>query len=226
MNSFTFNGHSTNEFGLLVTGLDTFGAPARRVEKIQVPGRSGDIIIDEGAYDNYIVRYTVAITSNFITKARSIAEWLLGTTGYQTLTDTYNSWTYRKACFYGNIDYVVTALAREGQASIEFDCKPQRYYLENTDITVNPTQTPTTMNFLHNAEPVIYMAQAGIFSLNGYTMTVTEAPIYINCQTMQSYYNGVLMNDKVTGDYPKVVKGTNNVFTNKTLVITPNYWEL
>lgn len=135
MNHFTFNGHSTGDFGLLVTGLSTYGSPARRVERVTVPGRNGDVLLDEGTFDNYIARYQIAIIDNFKVNARAIANWLLSSRGYSELTDTYNPETYRMASFYSNIDYVVTALAREGTATIEFDCKPQRYFYDNAPIT-------------------------------------------------------------------------------------------
>lgn len=226
MNSFTFNGHSTNEFGLLVTGLSTFGSPARRVEKIQVPGRNGDILLDEGTYDNYIARYEICIVDGFKANARSIANWLLSSSGYSNLTDTYNPETFRKASFYSNIDYVVTALARAGQASIEFDCKPQRYFVSNSNINVSASGSAQTISMAHNVEPIITMAQAGTVTVNGKTFTTTQAPITINCQTMQAYNGTTLMNDKMTGDFPVFVKGNNSVTTNKALTITPNYWEL
>ena len=226
MNHFTFNGHSTSEFGLLVTGLATYGSPARRVEKISVPGRNGDVLLDEGTFDNYIARYEIGIIDDFKVNAREIANWLLSSRGYSDLTDTYNPETFRKASFYSNIDYVVTALSRAGTASIEFDCKPQRYYVSNANINVSASASAQTITLAHNAEPIITMAQAGTVTVNGKTFTTSQAPITINCQTMQAYNGTTLLNDKISGEFPDFVKGANTVTTNKALVITPNYWEL
>ena len=79
---------------------------------------------------------------------------------------------------------------------------------------------------LHNAEPIITMAEAGTVTVNGKTFTTTQAPITINCQTMQAYNGTTLLNDKMSGEFPVFVKGANSITTNKALVITPNYWEL
>ena len=57
---FTFNGVSSATFGLLVSNITNFGAPARVVEKVQVPYRNGDLLLDTGTYNNYIVTYRVA----------------------------------------------------------------------------------------------------------------------------------------------------------------------
>lgn len=225
MNHFTFNGHSTADFGLLVTGLSTYGAPGRRVERVSVPGRNGDVLLDDGTYDNYIARYEIVVGNSFKANAREIANWLLGSSGYSNLTDTYNPESYRKAAFYSSIDYVVTALARYGSASIEFDCKPQRYRTTNADISV-AANASVTLNFDYNAEPIIQANATGSFTINGTTMTVTAAPVVINTQTMQCYYGSTLMNDKVEGDFPKMVKGANTVSSTMALTITPNYWEL
>ena len=40
--SFTFDGKSTREFGVYITGKDVFNAPERAVEMISIPGRDGE----------------------------------------------------------------------------------------------------------------------------------------------------------------------------------------
>ena len=48
MKSFTFNGQSSPDFGLIISGKDIYSAPAPDVSFVSVPGRDGDVLIDQG----------------------------------------------------------------------------------------------------------------------------------------------------------------------------------
>ena len=144
INHFTFNGTSTAQLGLIVSGVSIFGAGSRKVEKAGIPGRNGDLQIELGGFNNYTVRYTVSITKNFTTTAQQIREWLLEAKGYCDLTDTYHPDEIRKACFNSDIEFTTSMLYKYGQASIQFDCLPERYLTTNTPITTTATADTTT----------------------------------------------------------------------------------
>lgn len=144
INHFTFNGTSTAQLGLIVSGVSIFGAGSRKVEKAGIPGRNGDLQIELGGFNNYTVRYTVSITNNFTTTAQQIREWLLESKGYCDLTDTYHPDEIRKACFNSDIEFTTSMLYKYGQASIQFDCLPERYLTTNTPITTTATADTTT----------------------------------------------------------------------------------
>lgn len=144
LNHFTFNGHSTGELGLLVSGINIYGSPSRIVEKVTIPYRSGDLLIDTGAYTNYMLTYTVDIMDNTKATAEAISKWLLGSKGYCELTDTYNPEIYRVASYYNQLDYTLSALYRYGKATITFDCKPQKYLTANQPVTLSPTTSEAT----------------------------------------------------------------------------------
>ena len=148
INHFTFNGTSTADLGLIVSGVSIFGAGSRKVEKAGIPGRNGDLQIELGGFNNYTVRYTVSITNNFTTTAQQIREWLLESKGYCELTDTYHPDEIRKACFNSDIEFTTSMLYKYGQASIQFDCLPQRYIIRNTPVKTGPNATTSTSPFL------------------------------------------------------------------------------
>ena len=52
MNAFQFNGRSSSEFGVYISGGGTYNAPERDVEFMAMPGRSGDLLIDNGRFKN------------------------------------------------------------------------------------------------------------------------------------------------------------------------------
>lgn len=131
MNDFTFAGKSASSFGLRVTATGSVFAPAVRSTSVyNIPYRDGDLIVDNGKYNNINVTYEVSLATpkgDLPLKMRSIRNWLTSTIGYAELTDTYNDGEYRLGMFSGNIDIAIMAMLGGGTAKLTFNCKPLRY---------------------------------------------------------------------------------------------------
>lgn len=232
LNHFTFNGQSSADYGLLVTGVKIYDAPSRVVEEVQIPGRNGNIIFDLGNYNNITIGYDVCIIDNFKANARNIAAWLLGSSGYLRLTDTYDTTIYRLACCSSAIEYATTALDQYGKATIEFNCYPQRFLVEGDDtyyVTGNTDweiENPTTFD----AKPIIRAHGTGTFAIGDYEVTITTNSNYIdiNCETMQCYCGDTNCNNNVELDeFPVLKPGINHItYGGVTVDITPKWWVL
>lgn len=174
LNHFTFNGQSTADFGLLVTALNPYTAPSRRIDKVQIPYRNGDLIIDSGVYNNIIVSYEISLINNTKDNCEAIRNWLLDSQGYHQLIDTINPETFRIGCYYESIEYTLTALYREGRATISFDCFPQRYLERNTPFNVDASIETTNGStlFLETASAPLSITLKGN-SDNSQTVTGT-----------------------------------------------------
>lgn len=144
MNGFTFNGTSTQSLGLLVTALNPYNSATRKVDKFTIPYRNGDLIIDSGTYENIRVGYEISVIRNTMATCDAINDWLSGSQGYCILTDTYNPEIFRVGYMADSIEYVLTALYREGTSTIEFDCLPQKYLVSNQPMTFSSTADTTT----------------------------------------------------------------------------------
>lgn len=232
MNSFTFNGKSSDEFGLLVSNVSNFGAPSRVVEKIQIPYRNGDLLIDTGAYTNYMVSYEVALIHNTVANTRAIASWLLAPKGYATLTDTYNTGEFRLAAYYSELEYEMEHLNRYGRAVIAFDCKPQRFLTSGQTETTLGSSTTLTNPTAFDAKPLIKVTGDGTFSINGYSVEVTgnTGTLNIDCDSMQCYIGTLNCNSRVNfaNGFPVLSPGANTCGkgTATTVKITPRWWQL
>lgn len=231
LSHFTFNGKSSGDFGLLVSNVSAFGAPARVVEKVQIPYRNGDLLIDSGAYNNYIVTYEVAIITNVEQNMRDIADWLLNTSGYAELSDDYNPDTFWMASYYNQLDYTMTMLNRYGSATISFDCKPQRYLNSGQSATVFTSSGTLTNPTYMAAKPIIKLTGNGTSTINGTSIQTTEnsgTVITIDCERMQCYTGTTNKTDKVTmSDYPTLQAGSNTITVGHSRVeITPRWWKL
>lgn len=133
--SLVFNGVDLGkECDMFVLGKGAFGAPSRDVTQIHVPGRNGDILVDNGGWNNVDVTYSsCCILSNFRENVAKLREYLLANPGYHELTDPYNPDEVRYAEFRGPFTpEAFTAKGNNaGMFDLTFNCKPQRFFRES-----------------------------------------------------------------------------------------------
>ena len=102
---FTINNKTNKDFNFKVKTSNHLIKPKKKIEFISVPGRTGDLIIDEGARENFnlvIEGYIDARESNLKTLCDNLDNWLNSTTGYQTIT--FDDGTILKAVLISEID--------------------------------------------------------------------------------------------------------------------------
>ena len=175
---FVFNGRGSDEFGLTIENLPESIHAMRRGEIYQIEGRNGDFVREDGTYDNYVQPYQVW-SRNFETgrdayqNGRDIAAWLIGSSGYCRLEDTYEPEHFRLARFAGPIE-VQSILRQFGRATLEFDCRPERFMksgavpvtllnsvdLSNATAALAATKTVTN-NSPFTAKPIIRVSGSG-----------------------------------------------------------------
>lgn len=136
--SFTFGGINCESMGMVVEKFPDRPFPQRKQTVYSVPGRSGDLIVDENAYTNVIQPYQVYVREGggltMQQRLSAIGAWLLGTAGYRKLTDSYDTSIYRKARVANALEFL-NSLNRFGRATIEFDCQPMRYPITDEILT-------------------------------------------------------------------------------------------
>lgn len=110
--------------GAYVWGEGQYSAPTRSVDFIEVPGRNGDLLIDNGNYTNTKAVYRVIITKNVMENVDRLKYLLYSQKGYRKLYDSDLKGFYRMACFCGGFDL---SSVQGGVVYIEFDCKPYKY---------------------------------------------------------------------------------------------------
>lgn len=177
-NSIIFGGIDSADFGIYIGGEGVFNAPKRAVEMVTVPGRNGDIAIDQGHYENIEVTYSAFnYEEDLATFAQRLSDFrnaLASQIGYQQLSDTFHPNEYRMALFVGGLEIDPIKYNTASTFEIKFDCKPQRWLANGaTAITVTDGQTlsnPTP----YNAEPLLAVEGHGTISFNGYEINLTN----------------------------------------------------
>ncbi|MCL2107434.1 MAG: hypothetical protein FWH26_10325 [Oscillospiraceae bacterium] len=136
MSYFEFAGMSTaNISGLLIERKDIYGLPERDIEKIHVPGRNGDVLVDYGSYKNGIVSYECAVTKynalrdlgRLLTVGQQNTAGFTPWKGYQLLRDGWAEHERLAVCSM-QIPMEEIIAKRLLRFKVSFDCKPQKYY--------------------------------------------------------------------------------------------------
>lgn len=245
----TFNGHTSDEYGIRFTAATPLTKPSRKVEKYSVPGRNGDILMPQKAFSNVALEYGAVgskkssgdVYVQYGTAESSLTEvvnWLSSSSGYKRLEDDADPDHFRLAQFtgYGDVQNIKNKF---WTAVFEFDSKPQRYLKSGEEaVTIivapaaisNPTQFP--------ARPLLLVTgggAAGTVTVNGtvFTISDTSVPVYIDCETMDCYdgsgnnKNSIVSSS--TSEFATLSPGNNSIgFSGavSTVQITPRWWEL
>lgn len=227
---FIFNGKSSADFGVWISGGGTYNAPARDVSTAVIPGRNGVITFDNGRYENVQLIYPAFISRRFDERVAGFRAFLASQIGYQRLEDSYHPDEYRMALYKAGLEVATTARNIAGSFDIQFDCKPQRWLKSGENlrsvasgaVLYNPTR--------FDALPLILCSGNGTISINGTTMTVkgNSGQIYIDCELQDAYLGSTNKNSKITSTFPKLAPGQNTVtYSGLTGVqIAPRWWTI
>ena len=222
MGEIIFNGRSSRDVGLEVETFPAYQSPKRTYEKIHVPGRNGDLIIDSGCWENAVREYTVSAGSleeDYTVMMNRILEWLRSTTTYARLEDTYEPDYYRMAVFLE--EFAITNLYNQGgKATISFDCKPQRFLkIGDAPVTINTNSKSVTLfnPTAFEALPIIHVhgTGEGILNVGGDSVTITDigTTITIDSEIQDAYYNTLNKNKniKIPNGFPKLPPGKTSI---------------
>lgn len=233
-----FNGEISSDYNIVVEHPPNYEYAERDYEVTHVPGRNGDVIIDEGSYKNVSQSYDIAFyrrNSNFIDLASGVSQWLHAPSGYARLEDSYSPEYYRMAYYMEDGEFK-NLLQVAGRATITFNCKPQRYLksgeLPHHIISNSGMLNPTT----NNSEPkiIVHGSGKGVLNIGGSTIEITEIVngMIIDSSKQDTYYENQNLNSKVIMHnylYPTLVPGNNIIQISggiTSVEVIPRWWTL
>lgn len=220
-NQFIYNNkRSYDDMCLIITETPPFVIAERDITFTSIPGKSGDLIEDNGRYKNVTMPYTVAILSdpfNLPLLVKKIAAWLAAPGGYFILSDTYDPNYFRYAKYSGNID-IADILLKIGTAKLNFNCKPYKYSFDGQRIV-----TIDTSGILYNPEdfasvPYIKITGRGNIMLSignsSFAFNNVDEYIEVDGEIMAAYRGMELQNDKISfASFPILAPGANHITT-------------
>lgn len=234
--SFTFGGVNSRTLGVICSGSGTYGAPARDVTAVEVPGRNGTLLIDNGRWKNLTVTYPCSIVRNFPANMAAVRSWLLSRRGYRRLEDGYDTEHYRMAQFCAELSPEVIALGRGGNFDVTFDCKPQRWRTDGeaavSAVNGGTIENPTAFEAL----PLITVTGtgAGTLTVGGVTVDIQAMEsglIVLDCEEQNAYSagGGNLNSVIYAPQFPSLAAGENVISWTGGITgveVVPRWWEL
>lgn len=211
------------DFGIVINQRPPAARAERNVQEIEVPGRDGDLTVDDGTYKPITFPFvcTLLDTSNL----DAVLAWL---DGFSDLILSWQSDRYYKAKMINRID-IAQSLETLGEFPLLFKAQPFATMLENPVITL--TAPGTIYNGgTHRSKPIIRVFGSGTIDLivNGLTVNLTNvvADVTIDSQMIDAYKGTVLKNGDMAGEFPIFEVGANTVSWTGTvtkLEIIPNW---
>lgn len=118
---FTINNKTNKDFNFKVKSSNHLLRPRKRLEFISIPGRTGDLILDDNSRENFnlvIEGYIDGRKSNLKTLTEQLDLWLNSSRGYQSIT--FDDGTVLKAVLISEID-INEVVKNFGELTLEFN---------------------------------------------------------------------------------------------------------
>ena len=219
MHTFIYNGKKSQDYNLILSGEDTWKKTMPDVERMQIPGRNGDLLLSNHRYSNVELTYHVGIKRNFNQNFTAFMNFLLREPGYHRLEDSYHPEYYRMANYSGSFDLV-------------FSCMPQQYLKSGERLQVL-TGSGTVFNpTMYDAKPLLRIYGQGRLTIGEEQVTITENDSFIDldCELEDAFRDTVNLNgclELSTGDFPILPPGSTSITFGSGITkveLIPRWW--
>jgi len=214
---FNFNDVDSRDFeGLVVCELPPITKPGKRVEVIEIEGKHGDIIVDNG-YSAYDKEIKIGLTRNY--NLEQIIGWL---DGKGKLILSNDSDYFYESEIIEQIDFM--RLVKFKTASVRFHVQPFKY------LVYEPTRIITKEDVDNNVIDNLRIRNEGyldcspIFTLYGEgecgvyinntqccSINIDDNYVVLDAIEQEAYKEDVLKNTKMNGEFPILKSGENIV---------------
>lgn len=229
----TIDGKLTSDFGIFISGIGIYNAPERDIDSVSIPGRNGDLIIDNGRFKDVEITYPCCIVQEFANKFGAFKSYLLSRRGHFRLEDDYDADHYRKAYYKNSIEPETQILHRVGKFNITFICDPRRFLKSGDNVNVLTSNGSLFNPTYYESKPLIRAYGTGYFYIGSIKTTITAANEYtdIDCEIMDAFKGATNCNGNVScDDFSNLglEPGENNITLSgiTKLEITPRWWEI
>jgi predicted phage tail component-like protein len=215
MLSFEFGGKdSFNDYGIVIEKRPTISSPKRRVNYIDIPGKSSSVRHDENTYEDITILLECALKSkdNIVSKIDEIKAWLF-TTGESDLIFSFQPDKKYIAQVVNAIDFT-QIFKYTSKFPILFNCRPFKYSVQNIPLTVHESGTniinPGTIASL----PIINIYGSGDIKLkinnDEIGLIDLSGEVIINSEVEDCYDEDLNnLNYKMNGKFPVLEVGQN-----------------
>lgn len=191
---FIYNGVVSQKWSCYKTMPINFPTPEKDITRYEVPGRNGDIVIDNKRFRNQEITVNCVIEKDFKALFDAMRADLMATTSYLPFSDSLYPDEYRLAI----VKDVIAQTATEGGGAVDIilDVIPQRYLTTgDTGEVMTPTAKSAKMIACGLAEDVL---DASFITSNPYV-----SGMYVTVVDMTSYSGGLTSWDIIANYDPQ-----------------------
>lgn len=210
INYLRYNGKDSRDYGIMIRSKQTYNAPKRNVDFISVPGRDGDLIIDNENHSNIKITYGLKLFSptidstarnqniNLAESTRKLKNWLLADGSYCELTDSYDPDYFRLAVMTSDIAFA-TKDENIANFDVQFNCKPYKYRIDGK-IKAETTSGQLSLYNCENYKSLPYIKLYGsgtlIFAVNNTNFYIDNVVdnVIVDSEMMNIYKIGSSVN--------------------------------
>jgi len=219
--AFTYKNIHASEMYLCLTNEQQFNSTTRDREFVKIPGRDGDLIIDNGRFNSNNLKFPCIIkpplTSsniNIENLVSKINKWLTDDKGFQNLLiDSDPEFVYK-----ATIENAITTnriISHLGKAVITFRVHPIKYLINSLDERIIPSGTTIFNTFSVDAKPKITIQGSGNMniSIGGRQLILNNIPggciIDSETQTLTNLNGTVTLFHLMRSAFPILTSGDN-----------------
>lgn len=227
----TFGGIDISDYNCWFSGAKSFDTPQKMASLMSVPGRNGDLYIEDNRFSNIDISFDCYIQRGFIQKYNALINALHSVNGYGRLETTEEPDVYREAVFMNEIQPDTTQYNEGGTFTLTFNCKPQKW-LKSGEKGIAVTDSANINNPTRwGAKPLIAVTGTGSITINDSVLTLANntSVTYIDCDIQDAYEGTVNRNGDLTvvNGFPVLSYGSNEIAVDGcTIVLYPRWWRL
>lgn len=211
MGWFIFKGKDSRDFGILISAAPEKVRAERRVEQVTIPGRNGDLTMDEGTYAPYVISVECSTRGN--ENLDEILAWLDGAGELILCTEPDKVF---RASIYNKIS-VADMIYLYNSFLLQFRVQPFKYSVNAAGDALELT-APTTIRNSGTvySEPLITVYGSGDITLNingnPYPLRNVDGNITIDSEMMEVFKGSTNQNSKYGGaEFPRFEVGQNEI---------------
>lgn len=220
---FIYKNRSSEDFGLKIVRINNLSSPNRSVTTERILGRNGDIVKDNGNFENFELSIECDIKSDLVDKtlnevSKELKFWLQKDCTYDKLIISDNDDEYYEAIYINSLD-IERVAKKFGEVLLKFNCKPFKKSINTNKITL--TQSKNIYNDGFKSEPYIKIFGNGDITIKINTQELILKNIEDEIEIDSEIYNAykidkftnkmVNENNKMYSEFPVLEEGRNNI---------------
>lgn len=210
INYFIFNDINSIDENIIIRTMPPIKKAAKRIEKVDIPGKNGSLYIDEDAYETMIIQIECSIIEK--TDISRISKWLNGR-GNLILSSSPDR--FYKANIINSIDFT-SIVGKIYEFPLEVELDPISYGLEERNINISEETEITITESTYNVKPYIKVVGSGDITLTindeNVILNNIEDYIELDCEIEEAYKEHSTCNHKIyCNEFPKLHPGENHI---------------